>query len=628
MGAFASRIRYDGDDSELSVGVDGCIPGMTTSSKIRLGRVLLVATGLLVAAAGTVGLAGQVFGGANPGAGDRRLEEPDDPLAPAFTPPPQAGPESWRMPHLWRKRPPFPYLPDEDRTESRSVGSVTHGYLINSVEIPQPHPALTFLSTQYERKLFATSERMKQLVVDTANHVREEYSDAVVQLGNFGRHGGGDIPYSVSHNSGRDADFGFFVTTPDGESTIPKDLVKLDASGRYEGDDETYVFDTPRNWELVEGLIEHAGDQLQYIFVSNPLKRKLLEHARRSDVDDDVLWRARKLLHQPRGALPHNDHFHVRLYCSETDVRSGCRDQGIQRPWYDAHTDARREAVREARRALESDKPSVRSAGARRLAVLEANRASNALENQLSAESAVVRASAARALARTGTGTDAIAERLAEEPAHQAYLEMVDALSRLGGTRAVEALTAELDRRRDFRLPGGITVDGREFVAEGLIRLEDSRAVADLLEVLEADDPQVRAAAARALRYLTNQRFGGVWRADEASKWRSAVDRWREWYDEHGNKSRDTWLRRGFAEAGFDVDRLDADHVWPLCRAVEQTDFLSYNAQRVLMRISGRQPDSLRWPKHDANFYWRRWFERRWRRFGAPPIPEELSTLD
>ncbi len=601
---------------------------MTTHSTKRLGRVLVVAVSLLIAAVGSVGLAGDVFGGANSGDVDRRLAAPDQPLPPAVVPPREPGPEHWRMPHLWSEHPPFPYLPGEDRSVSRSIGSVVHGYLINSVEIPQPHPALTFLDEQYRRKLFSTSDRMRSLAVEAANHLREAYPDSVVQLGNFGRPGGGDIPYSVSHNSGRDADFGFFVTTPDGEPAIPEGLVKLDASGRHESDEQTYVFDTPRNWRLVEGLIEHGGDQLQYIFVSEPLRNKLLRYGRANDVSDEILWRARKLLHQPRGALPHNDHFHIRLYCSEIDVRSGCRDRGVQRPWYDDHDDARREAIRRARQQLGADRASVRSAGARRLALLEARGAATALRNQLRDRSPVVRASAARALARVGTGTDAIAERLPEERAPQAYLEMVHAVSRLGGTPAVEALTAELERARPVTLPGHIQTDGREFVAEALIHLEDERAVADLLGVLEAEDPAVRAAAARALRYLTNHRFGGEWGSSDRDDWEPALARWREWYEEYGEAERDTWLRRGFVEAGYEIDGLGAAHVWPLCRAVEEADFLSYNAQRVLMRISGRTPDSLRWPKEDANFYWRRWFERRWRRFGAPPIPEELSTLD
>jgi hypothetical protein len=46
------------------------------------------------------------------------------------------------------------------------------------------------------------------------------------------------------------------------------------------------------------------------------------------------------------------------------------------------------------------------------------------------------------------------------------------------------------------------------------------------------------------------------------------------------------------------------------------------------MEIAGRQRRSLRWPKRAANFFWRGWFEKRRERYGVPPVPAEMSTLD
>ena len=58
---------------------------------------------------------------------------------------PAPSAESWRLPQWERSAPYFPYLPGEDRTRSRSVGGVSHGWLVNSVRIPQPHPHLAVL---------------------------------------------------------------------------------------------------------------------------------------------------------------------------------------------------------------------------------------------------------------------------------------------------------------------------------------------------------------------------------------------------------------------------------------------------------------------------------------------------
>jgi hypothetical protein len=83
----------------------------------------------------------------------------------------------------------------------------------------------------------------------------------------------------------------------------------------------------------------------------------------------------------------------------------------------------------------------------------------------------------------------------------------------------------------------------------------------------------------------------------------------------------------GFQRSGLDVPSIDARHVWEIARAITGADHLSYNAQRIMMRLSGRQAASLSWSKEDASFYWRRWFERRHAQYGSPPPPPDLSTL-
>lgn len=547
---------------------------------------------------------------------------------PPYIPPPSPGAEHWSMPDLWIDEPPFPYLPGEDRSKSRSVGGVVHGHLVNSVAIPQPHPGLAFLDVHYERGLFYTTDRMREIVEGAAAHVREHFPDAVVPLGNFGNPGGGDIPYSFSHNSGRDADIGFFLKGPDGDPAVPSELVGLDRRGRYNGEEGEFRFDVARNWRLVEGLIEAGGDQLQYIFISRPLKRMLMREASRVGASREIRRRARAVLHQPHGSLPHNDHFHVRIYCSAIDVASGCWDRGTKHSWYDPFEQRKRAAIRDGREALEREEPDVRARAARRLALLEDTGSESLLVESLEVDAPQVRAAAARALAALDTGRRAVGERLPEESDAQAYLEMVDAMSRLGGPYATRVLTEQLDAPRSITLPGRMQADSRAFVADALIRLEEERPVDALVELLESDSADVRRAAARALNHLTNRKFGDEWGASDPERRRADLERWRRWLRENGDKSRERWLIEGFDEAGYDVERLDSAHVWPLCRAVTDEDHLSYNAQRVLMGISGRQPESLSWSKKDASVFWRRWFERRRQRFGVAPVPDGMSTLN
>lgn len=603
------------------------------------------------------------------------------PVPPPVVEPPRPAETIATMPDMGLREPGFPYLPGESKALSRSVGSVTHGWLVNARRIPQPHPHLQSLARQYERGLNYTSDEMLELIEHAGAHVAQKFPGSVVPLGNFSHQGGGDIPYSFSHNSGRDADLGFFVLDPNGEPVMPESLVALDANGRAEvvdsrGITRHYIFDAPRNWALVEGLIQADSATLQYIFISNPLKRILLKEARKQGANRALIQKASVLLHQPGGALPHDNHFHLRIYCSETDVVSGCVDVGRKISGYQSHSRARRQVIKNAAELTRDAAAEVRLAAVRRLRQLGATAEREVVMGALSDSDARVRAAAARALGDFGTGSQALAKRLPEEDDPQALLEIISALGTLADAPAVDALVAALSAPRPIHLPGELPesamgasaqllpsaqhTDARIFVAQALIYTESTRPVPALIAMLDAEHDGVRQSALSALRILTNYRLTP--RLPSAENGASIRDRalvspaeiarhaeahreevrpevvelspgqiaelWQNWYAEHRAQGRDEWLAGGFRAAGYAVEHLSVKEVWDLCRAVADDDHLSYNAQRILMRLAKREPASLSWSKEDANFYWRRWFERRWKRLGAPPIPAELSTLN
>ena len=143
---------------------------------------------------------------------------------------------------------------------------------------------------------------------------------------------------------------------------------------------------------------------------------------------------------------------------------------------------------------------------------------------------------------------------------------------------------------------------------------------------------------ARALRWLTNQdpvqrlvverNLGAFAEGDPEQQLALTSKAWMLWWDGNKKKRREQWLVEGFEFAGYKVVRLDRKRVWPLCRVIaSEQKYLSYNAQRSLMKMFNHHPLSLEWSKEDASFYWRRWLERRMRRFRLPRIPVELSTL-
>lgn len=535
---------------------------------------------------------------------------------------------SWEMPAVGADAPAFAPLPGEDPRRSRSIGDVSSGYLINAHQLRFPHRHIAILDVQARRHLNFTSDEMVDLLEASAAHVDAKFPGATTYIGNLGRRGGGDIIYSVSHNSGRDADVAFFVTDEAGQPAVMPTLLPLDEQGRYEGEHGVFVFDVPKNWALVEGFLRWGGDgKIQFIFVADWLRDQLIEYATAQGFDPAVIAKARALMRQPRATLPHNDHFHLRIFCSADDVAAGCRNTGSKPPGFDAHSSAKATTAVRARMALRHEDPVFRRAGLERLVVLGERSSSKSVEKLLVDPDPLVRAAAARALAEFDRGSRAMITALGLEQHPHVRVELVDALARAGDRRSIEALAALLSQPQPVELEHG-AVDVRLFVVDALGKLESELPVPALIDVLEESrDVELLDRTARALGYLTNHRFLVDWELASEPERLLAAQEWRAWYKENRREKRTGWLLAGFQRAGFDVKALSGRFVWDICRAISSDRYLSYNAQRALMKLSKHKPASLDWSHADASFYWRRWFERRRRRFGAPPVPPELSTL-
>jgi murein endopeptidase len=530
--------------------------------------------------------------------------------------------EPWPMEPLASWDPGFPYLEGEDQTVSRSVGDVQEGWLVEGVALQMPHERLRILPVQAARGLNYTTREMVTLLEGAAQDVAKAYPGAVVSLGNLSAPGGGDIPYSVSHNSGRDGDVAFFVTDEAGAPAQLPDLLPLDRHGRYEGEHGVFLFDVARSWALVEGLLRHGGAQLQVIFVSTPLKRLLLAYAKEHGADAAMIGRAERMLVQPKGSLPHDDHFHVRIFCGEVDRRSGCVDGARGAP---GHEGARAAALKDALRALGSEEEQARVAGARRVALIGGKGQAGAVSKLLKDASPRVRAAAARALAELGTGAGPIASALRKEESGEVVAEYIEALGRVGGRASVGALVRVVDRRKAQPLVLGALdapTDARALAADALAGLAAEQAVEALMARLEDGDGEVRQRASRALALITNHEFLAEWRESSPRSRKKAVEAWAAWWKEHGKAGRARWLAMGFVTSGYAVEALDRAHVWELCKAITGPYHISQNAQRALMALVDHDVPSVQWSVEDASFYWRRWLERKRKLFRLPARPK------
>jgi penicillin-insensitive murein endopeptidase len=147
-----------------------------------------------------------------------------------------------------------------------------------------------------------------------ARAVRRRFPDAVLSVGHLSRAGGGDIDRHRSHESGRDADISFFVRSASGRQLLASHFVAFQADGTAIGWPGAY-FDDDKNWALIAALVSDSEAHVTHLFVSAPLRGRLLGHAEAAGVPIALRMRAAEAMQQPRGTLPHDDHFHVRIGC-------------------------------------------------------------------------------------------------------------------------------------------------------------------------------------------------------------------------------------------------------------------------------------------------------------------------
>ncbi|WP_394826668.1 penicillin-insensitive murein endopeptidase [Pendulispora albinea] len=195
----------------------------------------------------------------------------------------------------------------------RSVGSPTTGHLIGGSHIEE---------TPYLRVVpfYAGSDArwglgpLVDMIERAARQVRKKYPDAVLSVGHLSRRGGGEIDRHASHESGRDADIAFYVKNYAGKPVLSDRFVPFRADGTA-GTWPGAYFDDERNWLLVTSFVTDPVAHVSHIFVASPLRARLLAYAARIGAPVAVRNRAAELLMQPRGSLPHDDHFHVRITC-------------------------------------------------------------------------------------------------------------------------------------------------------------------------------------------------------------------------------------------------------------------------------------------------------------------------
>jgi penicillin-insensitive murein endopeptidase len=169
------------------------------------------------------------------------------------------------------------------------------------------HPALVLM-------LQRTAKQMSRAVVGST-----------MLVGDLSRESGGRLYGHFSHQSGRDADVGFYAKDASGRPQVLERFVAFDGLGRAKNK-SGLVFDDYRNWLLVQSWVKDERAGLSHIFVSHGLRARLLRFANEVPEFRPYVPAAKKLLKQPEDASSHDDHFHVRISCPK-DQLGPCKSE-------------------------------------------------------------------------------------------------------------------------------------------------------------------------------------------------------------------------------------------------------------------------------------------------------------
>jgi penicillin-insensitive murein endopeptidase len=215
----------------------------------------------------------------------------------------------------------------------RSVGSPTQGHLVGGMHLNESE-ALRIEPADTAGDVRWGLEPLVAMIERAARAVRKQFPDAIASVGHLSREGGGDVDQHRSHESGRDADVGFYVRSYSGRPLLPSHFVAFRGDGTAATWPGAY-FDDARNWALVASFCGDPEARVTHIFIASPLRARLLAYAEHAGAPARTRLRAAELMQQPHGTLPHDDHFHVRIGCPAH--MTGCVENPAPRVLARAH---------------------------------------------------------------------------------------------------------------------------------------------------------------------------------------------------------------------------------------------------------------------------------------------------
>jgi penicillin-insensitive murein DD-endopeptidase len=206
------------------------------------------------------------------------------------------------------------------RPKSESIGAPNDGRLDHGVKLPD-RPYLRVIPYYAGSDARWGVPELVSAIDRTAKKVASQFPGAVLGVGDLSLSRGGEIDRHHSHESGRDADIGYYLRDTKKKAFSPDRFIVIKPDGAAR-DRPGVFFDDERNWALVSSLVSDRAAHVTQIFVAPHVRARLLRYAEQMHVALEIRQRASERMLQPRHVPLHDDHFHVRVACppGEADV--------------------------------------------------------------------------------------------------------------------------------------------------------------------------------------------------------------------------------------------------------------------------------------------------------------------
>lgn len=206
---------------------------------------------------------------------------------------------------------------------SLSVGSPANGWQLRAKKLK---PSANLYIKPSSRGSSYGHPALVLMLTRTAKQMAREARGAVLVVGDLSAEFGGPLSGHHSHQSGRDADVGFFVLDKQGRPKRLDTFVAFDSNGVAK-DGSGLQFDDHRNWLMVQMWLRDERAEVKYVFVATYLRQRLLSYAKARPAFRKYVASAATLLLQPRNSSAHDDHFHVRIACPKRH-EGLCKEHG------------------------------------------------------------------------------------------------------------------------------------------------------------------------------------------------------------------------------------------------------------------------------------------------------------